>query len=888
MKKLYIFLTFLAFHFSFSQIVNIPDANLKALLLSFSPTNGGALDINNNSIKIDTNNDGEIQVSEAQQVNALMLQLNNTNITNLDGLNEFPMLKSLALYNPNFTSAVSNLSNFPSLEYLQINHGLVNSWNIQNNIALKTVKLQSVLANSISIQGPMVNDIEIVGSLMTIENIDVNNCPLLKKIKLHASKISSLNLSNMIFLEEIDIAMNLFLSNINLQGSNGLKTVSITNNALTSINVANSPLLTFLVCSNNQLQSATISGCTSLATINFENNLLTFLDLSNLTMVQNVTLSNNLLTQVNLQNNNALLFLNVTDNQLTNLSTNQIPNLISLRINNNQFSNLNFADMPLLASVYCNNNLFTNLDFLQNHNLHYLTCTHNPFLELLFIKNGIDNFAPQNFVNFSDNPNLQFICADDIEVDVVKNLLLSNGQNNTQVSSYCSFTPGGIFYTIQGNVKYDINNNGCDISDPAQPFQKFNITNGALTGSLIANASGNYSIPVQAGTHTITPVLENPTYFNVTPSSLIADFPTQTSPLTQNFCLTANGSHNDLEVLIIPATPAAPGFNAQYKIVYKNKGTGVQSGSVTFNYNDNVMNFSTSTIVPDSQSTGLLSWNFSNLNPFESREMTVTFVLNTPTATPPLNGGDVLHFTSLVTALTDETPADNTFTLNQTVENSYDPNDKTCLQGSSISQSQVGDYVHYLIRFENTGTANAQNVVVKDVIDTNKFDINTLIALNASHSFVTRITAPNTVEFIFENIQLPFDDATNDGYVAFKIKTKSTLNNGDSFSNTAGIYFDYNAPIITNTYVTNILTLSTSEVETADELRIYPNPVIDVLTFKTKEKVVKVEILDISGRLLRSEGVQHNSLNVSDLKSGNYFIRIYLKNSTITRKMTKK
>src|SRR5690606_26333087 len=169
-------------------------------------------------------------------------------------------------------------------------------------------------------------------------------------------------------------------------------------------------------------------------------------------------------------------------------------------------------------------------------------------------------------------------------------------------------------------------------------------------------------------------------------------------------------------------------------------------------------------------------WNFSNLNPFESREITVAFVLNTPTATPPLNGGDVLHFTSLITGLTDATPADNTLTLNQTVVNSFDPNDKTCLQGSSISQSQVGDYVHYLIRFENTGTANAQNGVVKDVIDTNKIDINSLLALNASHSFVTRMTAPNTVEFIFENIQLPFDVETNDGYVAFKIKTQSTLN----------------------------------------------------------------------------------------------------------------
>src|SRR5690606_20906712 len=114
-----------------------------------------------------------------------------------------------------------------------------------------------------------------------------------------------------------------------------------------------------------------------------------------------------------------------------------------------------------------------------------------------------------------------------------------------------------------------------------------------------------------------------------------------------------------------------------------------------------------------------------------------------------------------------------------------DPNDKTCLQGTGISQTQVGNYVHYLIRFENTGTANAQNIVVKDIIDTSKFDLSSLIAVCGSHSIVTRITGPNTVEFIFENIQLPFADATNDGYVVFKIRTLPNLTVGNAFSNTA-------------------------------------------------------------------------------------------------------
>jgi hypothetical protein len=351
----------------------------------------------------------------------------------------------------------------------------------------------------------------------------------------------------------------------------------------------------------------------------------------------------------------------------------------------------------------------------------------------------------------------------------------------------------------------------------------------------------------------------------------------------------ANGTHNDLEVLIIPVTAAIPGFDTKYKIVYKNKGTVAQSGNIVFNFNDNLMNFLNATISPSTQSTGMLIWNFTNLLPLETREVTVTLKLNTPTQTPSLNSGDILHYTAQINGATDETPADNNFTLNQTVINSFDPNDKTCLEGTTITQTQVGDYVHYLIRFENTGTANAQNIVVKDVIDTSKFDLSSLVALNGSHNFVARITNPNTVEFIFENIQLPFDDANNDGYVSFKIKTKSTLNIGNSFSNTANIYFDYNAPIITNTYTTSIQNvLATAETnKESNVISVYPNPVRDILHIQSKNEIVKAEIYDAAGRIISSTSVKGNSIPVSGLSKGNYILKVFIKDKVIVQKFIK-
>lgn len=748
-----------------AQIVNIPDANFKNILLTNSTI--FAVNINGSHTSIDTNHDGEIQVTEAAKIRSL-----------------------------NFDKTI-----IPNSSYY--------------------------FDNVISIEG--------IKSFTNLESLTLESFPLL----------TSIDISNSPLLYRLDIENCYTLSSVNLQGCNQLYDLDIFMANLNSINLSDLP----------GLYSADIQ----------------------LSKLYNIYLNNN--TNLN--------SLNLSINNLQSLPVNQTPNLKYLNIYNNKFISQDFSSFTKLEGVTCNSNKFTSLNFSQNANLVLFSCDSNPYLQSLFIKNGINNFTQNNNSTFSNTPNLVYICADESEISNV-NALLPSG-SSCVLNSYCSFTPGGTFYTIQGNTKYDSNNNGCDINDLNKAFQKFDITNGTVSGGLIANNLGNHSIAVVSGSHTITPIIENPSYFNVSPPSFTANFPTQASPLTQNFCLTANGTHNDLEIVVIPITVATPGINAKYKIVYKNKGTGSQSGTVSFNYNDNLMDYLSATINPNSQSTGLLNWIFTNLLPFETREITVTLKLNTPTQTPPLNGGTILNYTTQINGATDETPVDNTFALNQTVVNSFDPNDKTCLEGTSISQAKVGDYIHYLIRFENTGTANAQNIVVKDVIDTSKFDLASLVSLNGSHNFVTRITNPNTIEFIFENIQLPFDDANNDGYVSFKIKTKSTLNVGDSFSNKAGIYFDYNAPIITNNYTTTVQSvLATSEINKENKtISIYPNPVKDVLNIQFKNEIIKAEIYDAAGRILISTSVKGNSINVSELTKGNYILKLFTKDKTFTQKFIK-
>jgi hypothetical protein len=217
--------------------------------------------------------------------------------------------------------------------------------------------------------------------------------------------------------------------------------------------------------------------------------------------------------------------------------------------------------------LYCNNNLIEFFD-MNNARGSTINLSNNPNLVSMNIKNNqIDS------ININNTPSLQYICVDEQELTMIENVFgFGTDLSNIEINSYCTFEPGGTFYTIQGNNKFDNDNNGCDATDLIFPNQKFTITNGTISGSLIANQSGTYSIPVQSGSHTITPVFENPSYFTVSPASATVSFPATASPATRNFCITANGVKNDLEVTIIPIGPARPGFDAEYKIIYKNKG----------------------------------------------------------------------------------------------------------------------------------------------------------------------------------------------------------------------------------------------------------------------------------------------------------------------------
>lgn len=678
----------------------------------------------------------------------------------------------------------------------------------------------------------------------------------------------------------------LSLGSANISSLEGIQAFNVTeldcsNNQITSLDLG-SMNVGALYCSNNGMTSLNVSG-TSIGSLNCSNNLLTEVNFNPNPIETypeySIDIHNNLISQFELPVYMTQFdILDISDNLLTTFA-----------VNTQQIYGFNCS----------NNNSITAIDLSGVQTLLNCNIQSNANLQYVNLKNGWRDYCDEpnpddcNFLNsppqIVGNPQLQYICVDESDLDHIQAALAGQDIN---YSTYCNFVPGGGYNTITGATHFDSNNNGCTDTDLIPANVKMKLTIGNTSFSTFLNEQGNYTFYTGIGNYTVTPILENTGYFSFTPTFSQHVFDTLNYQVqVHDFCMTASGVHPDLEISLAPIDAARPGFDTRYLLIYHNKGNQVQSGNLSLVFDDSVMDLVAAAPVADIEAPNSLLWNYVNLQPFETRVVEITMNLNSPVENPALNLGDVLNFTSQINALLDETPEDNTASLVQTVVNALDPNDKTCLEGTSILPENIGKYLHYNINFENIGTADAINVVVKDTIDTTRFDINSLQLLYASHPVYTKITG-NIVEFIFENINLPpsiMNPIGGHGNVLFKIKTLPDLTVGDEVSNTANIYFDYNAPIDTNEARTAFNNLSKIDFVKDDSVTVYPNPAKNKVTVKAAGTIKSVQLYDVQGRILQSisDGKPQMALDIANQQRGVYFLRITTDKGSAVEKIIK-
>ena len=82
-------------------------------------------------------------------------------------------------------------------------------------------------------------------------------------------------------------------------------------------------------------------------------------------------------------------------------------------------------------------------------------------------------------------------------------------------------------------------------------------------------------------------------------------------------------------------------------------------------------------------------------------------------------------------------------------------------------------------------------------------------------------------------------------------------------------------------------TLQIKKFSTEDLISFYPNPAKNTINLDTKETILKVEIYDISGRILSSNSVIENKIDISNLKIGNYILKVFTVNGVMSSKIIK-
>lgn len=250
--------------------------------------------------------------------------------------------------------------------------------------------------------------------------------------------------------------------------------------------------------------------------------------------------------------------------------------------------------------------------------------------------------------------------------------------------------------------------------------------------------------------------------------------------------------------------------------------------------------------------------------------------------------GEILSDSLVVTTVFDGLVNTAVGVANPEVLCAIDPNDKSVYpKGVGPDHlTPMGTPLLYTIRFQNTGNIAALNVRLEDQLDPG-LDLSSFRLVGSSHTCTHVALHPNGVlEVRYDGINLPdsaSDPLGSQGHFRFAIDPIAGMPEGTLVTNTAGIYFDLNAPIITNTVESrfgNGVTSVADPLGNGQEvgISVHPNPVSHTATIRLEEGMegrVELELFDASGRSVQRM-VRRSStmlLDASGLPDGSYLLR---------------
>ncbi|MCH2230352.1 MAG: FG-GAP-like repeat-containing protein [Crocinitomicaceae bacterium] len=434
---------------------------------------------------------------------------------------------------------------------------------------------------------------------------------------------------------------------------------------------------------------------------------------------------------------------------------------------------------------------------------------------------------------------------------------------------------------VCGNVFYDMNNNGIrDNNEVGIPNKRILISPGDITAT--TDIDGNYEVYLSDGSYTISQAPDT----NWTQLSPLLDYDITVLQSTSSiYCGNDFGNdpvcnYPDLE-LTIGATAFRRGLRNDLNVSVSNLGAfeTVDDITIQLSITDNVFILDDDWVL-ESSSNGINNYTFSfdNLSGLSD-----TLFRLVDSVSQQSNLDETIQLTANISYPSDECNAsNNSFSLTDVVVGSIDPNDKLV----NINGRGSSEYAHkeerliYKIRFQNVGNYSAQRVFIIDTLS-NNLDLNSLRVEASSHSF-SFSQQGNVISWVNNMIELP-DSTSNpegsQGFVSFSILPKKACEAFTLIENNAGIQFDYNEYVITNTVETVII--PKGQLPTGKVVYVYPNPASDIVHVsllnenKRTIPIKSIVILNNQGVLVdRKTPNVSNEYPVYDIDNGMYQILV--------------
>jgi len=630
--------------------------------------------------------------------------------------------------------------------------------------------------------------------------------------------------------------------------------------------------LNFLNCSNNNISNLPVLSSSLTVLICSSNQLISLPTIPNL--VTNIDCSYNQLTNLPVLPS-SLYSINCSHNQLSSLPT--LPVALSmLNCSYNQLTSL--PNLPInLISLVCSNNLITCFPIFPNIPSKYIQTPGPPILAF-----DIDNNP------FSCLPNY----VGGMDAVILNYPLCVSGNTLTNING--CIAGGGISGTVFRDLNSDCFNNSNELGLMNATVKLYDSLY-VFMGLTNSGTNGLYNFNVSAGTyHVLLDTINKPYVvqcINPGIDSLITLSIAQQLEDSVDFAVQCKQGFDVGVQSIYKSGAVFPGVTHTLTVMAGdmthwsnlNCATGV-SGTVSFSVNGpvayvgSVAGSLTPSVVGNVYTYTVSDFgSINNLSDFK-------LIFSTDTNAQAL---DVICVSATVNPIIGDLDSLNNYYLYcYPVSNSLDPNIKEVYP--TEVQTGFSDWLTYTIHFQNTGNAPAINIRLEDQLDV-KLDPETFQLINYSHYNIIDLTG-NHLTVRFPNIQL-VDSTSNPqgsiGFVQYRIKPKTSWVN-DTIRNSANIYFDYNAPIITNSAKSYFMTVTDiNDIRyLSEDVGVSPNPSNNLVAVTGRFDFEKIQLLNITGQVLLSETVnaRTHELQLQNYAAGIYFIKISYPNGLSTVK----